>query len=220
MNKIAIYGAGGFGKEVACLINLINQKKPIWDLIGFLDDNFEKTGTSFFNLELLGGLDELNKFVEPLSIIFSIGNPSVIQKICKKINNNNILFPNIISPDCIFLDPININLGKGNLIMPQSLISSNVKIGDFNLMNCGVSIGHDTTIGSYNSFMSYSKISGGVNIVDSNYFGACSLILQQKSIGSNTVIGASSVIMRNTEDDNTYLGNPAVKILKPKSNIQ
>jgi len=25
--------------------------------------------------------------------------------------------------------------------------------------------------------------------------------------------------MRNTEDDNTYLGNPAVKILKPKSNI-
>jgi acetyltransferase-like isoleucine patch superfamily enzyme len=67
--------------------------------------------------------------------------------------------------------------------------------------------------------MSYSKISGEVCIGDSNYFGACSLVLQQKMIGNNTIIGASSVVMRNTEDENTYLGNPAVKILKPKLNI-
>ena len=219
MNNIAIYGAGGFGKEVACLINLINKKDKTWKLLGYFDDNNEIKAKKFNDLEVLGGLDELNKFTEPLSIIFSIGNPSMIQKICKKIYNNNILFPNIISPDCVFLDPNNTKFGKGNLIMPQTLISCNVSIGNFNLMNCGVSIGHDTTIGSYNSFMSYAKISGEVNIIDSNYFGACSLILQQKNIGCNTVIGASSVIMRNTEDDNTYLGNPAVKILKPKSNI-
>jgi sugar O-acyltransferase (sialic acid O-acetyltransferase NeuD family) len=218
MNKIAIYGAGGFGKEVACLINFINKNNQTWDLIGFFDDSFEKKGTSFFDLEIIGGLDELNKFKEPLSIIFSIGNPLIIQKICKKIDNKNIFFPNIISPDCVFLDQNSIKLGKGNLIMPQSLISCNVSIGDFNLMNCGISIGHDSKIGSFNSFMSYSKISGEVNIGNTNYFGACSLVLQQKKIGSNTVIGASSVIMRNTEDENTYLGNPAVKILKPKSN--
>jgi UDP-3-O-[3-hydroxymyristoyl] glucosamine N-acyltransferase len=86
-------------------------------------------------------------------------------------------------------------------------------------MNCGTSIGHDTMIGSYNSFMSYSKISGEVTIGDSNYFGACSLVLQRKNIGNFTTIGANSVVMRNTVDENTYLGNPAVKILKPKSNI-
>lgn len=27
MDKIAIYGAGGFGKEVACILNKINEKK-------------------------------------------------------------------------------------------------------------------------------------------------------------------------------------------------
>ena len=42
--------------------------------------------------------------------------------------------------------------------------------------------------------------------------------LRKKMIGNNTIIGASSVVMRNTEDENTYFGNPAVKILKPKSN--
>lgn len=36
MNDIAIYGAGGFGKEIACLIYWINEVKPQWNLIGFL----------------------------------------------------------------------------------------------------------------------------------------------------------------------------------------
>ena len=39
MNDIAILGAGGFGREIACLIDKINQNKPQWNLIGFFDDN-------------------------------------------------------------------------------------------------------------------------------------------------------------------------------------
>ena len=40
MKDIAIYGAGGLGKEVVCLIDRINksQSKPQWRLIGFFDD--------------------------------------------------------------------------------------------------------------------------------------------------------------------------------------
>ena len=38
MEKIVIYGAGGFGRELAYLIELINEKKPTYDLIGFIDD--------------------------------------------------------------------------------------------------------------------------------------------------------------------------------------
>ena len=38
--NIAIYGAGGFGKEVACLVNRINAHGDgQWNLIGFFDDS-------------------------------------------------------------------------------------------------------------------------------------------------------------------------------------
>ena len=36
MKKIAIYGAGGFGREVACFIRIINDKKPEWDLLSMI----------------------------------------------------------------------------------------------------------------------------------------------------------------------------------------
>ena len=40
MKDIAIFGAGGFGREVACLIKRINKQQPnTWNFIGFFDDD-------------------------------------------------------------------------------------------------------------------------------------------------------------------------------------
>ena len=44
MNDIAIFGAGGLGKEVACLVNKINEQEPTWNMIGFFDDNPDLKG--------------------------------------------------------------------------------------------------------------------------------------------------------------------------------
>jgi hypothetical protein len=38
---IAIYGAGGFGLEVAMLIEQIKAVRPQWDITGFFDDGME-----------------------------------------------------------------------------------------------------------------------------------------------------------------------------------
>lgn len=46
MKDIAIFGAGGFGREVACLIRSINECIDVdeerWNFIGFFDDVKEK----------------------------------------------------------------------------------------------------------------------------------------------------------------------------------
>ncbi|MCC7573091.1 MAG: transferase, partial [Candidatus Methanofastidiosum sp.] len=38
MKPLIIIGAGGFGREVAWLVNDINKQKREWELLGFLDD--------------------------------------------------------------------------------------------------------------------------------------------------------------------------------------
>lgn len=102
--------------------------------------------------------------------------------------------------------------------MFQSLVSCKVEIGDFNLFNCGVSLGHESSMGSFNTLMSYVKISGNVKIANKNFFGVSSVVLQNLEIGNDTTIGVNSVIMRKTKDSATYFGNPAIEILKPKIN--
>ena len=211
MKDIAIYGAGGFGKEVLCLINSINQQKPIYNFIGFFDDNL-KIGSSISDYKVLGSIDELNSYNKPLCLVIAIGKSQMINNIVHKIQNNKIEYPNLIAPNVVIFDKSKIKLGKGNIITFNCLLSVDVKIGDFNIINCSVCLGHDVTIGNNNILNPSVKISGNAVIGDSNFFGVCSVVLQGKKIGMNTTIGANSVIMRNTKDNCLYLGNPAIHI--------
>ncbi|MBD5391702.1 acetyltransferase [bacterium] len=212
MKDIAIYGAGGFGREVACLLRRINNEIGLqWNLIGFFDDGIS-TGTKNEYGAVLGNIDTLNNWDKQLSVVFAIGSPKAVSMLHSKITNINIDFPNIIAPDTLFLDKESVRMGIGNVFCSRCLISCNIEIGNFNTFNGYITVGHDAVIGNYNSIMPAVKISGGVHIGEGNFIGVNSVILQYKSIGNDTTIGAGAVVLRNTKDGNTYVGNPATKI--------
>lgn len=208
MKDIAIYGAGGFGRELACLIRRINAQAPMWNLIGFFDDGKPKGCETEYG-KVLGGIETLNAYPSPLSVAIAIGSPKTVKNIVGKISNPQIEFPNLFSPDTVFLDSTNISFGKGNIVCVSCTFSCNVTIGNFNVFNGFISVGHDARIGNFNSFMPAVRISGEVNIGNCNFMGVASVVLQQVSIGNDTVVGANSTIIRKTKDGNTYMGNPA-----------
>lgn len=214
MKKIAIFGAGGFGREVACLINKINEENTQsnqWQLIGFFDDGLAVGSRNEYG-EILGGVKELNEWEEELAVVIAIGSPRIVELIVSKITSPKISFPNIIAPNVIFLDNNNYKVGRGNIIGFNTSISCNVSIGDFNILNGTVSVGHDSSIGNYNSIMPFVKISGNVHVGNRNFLGVNSVIIQGMKIGENTTVGASALILRNTKDGCTYIGNPAKRL--------
>lgn len=212
MKDIAIYGAGGFGREIACLLKRINnESKEDWNLVGFFDDGASVGSKNEYG-EVLGNIDILNSWDKPLSVVFAIGSPKAVSMLHSKITNINISFPNIIAPDTLFLDKENVRMGIGNVFCSRCLVSCNVEIGNFNTFNGYITVGHDAVIGNYNSIMPAVKISGGVHIGEENFIGVNSVIHQYKSIGNDTTIGAGAVVLRNTKDGNTYVGNPATKV--------
>jgi sugar O-acyltransferase (sialic acid O-acetyltransferase NeuD family) len=213
MKNLAIYGAGGFGREIACLINEINQaaKQSKWNFIGFFDDGISPNTKNEYG-KIIGGIKSLNAFDEPLAIVIAIGDPVILKRIISKISNRRVEFPNIIAPDIRYLDENNKHIGRGNIFFSKCSLSVNVRIGDFNIFNSAIAIGHDVIIGNYNSFMPGTKISGEVIIGDLNFFGVNSVVLQRNKIGTGTTVGAGSVIMRDTNDNSTYIGNPAIKL--------
>lgn len=211
MKDLAIYGVGGFGKEIACLINLINLKKPTWNLIGFFDDNLSTKGNQISHYGLcFGGIEELNHWDKPLSVVISVGNPTAITTIVNKIKNPYVDFPNIIHPNFNIVEPETFHIGKGNIIQGGCSVSCDVSFGDFNIFNGDVVFGHDDTVGNYNIFMPAIRISGEVTIGDGNFFGVGSIILQQIKIGNNIRLGAGSVMMYRPKNGKLYIGNPAV----------
>ena len=214
MKDIAIYGAGGFGREVACLIKRINSSsnKPIWNLIGFFDDNEELKGTRNEYGEILGGMKELNAWEKELSLAVGIGSPKAVYAVINKITNESIDYPNLIDPTVVIADKDNYQLGKGNIFAANCIISIAVRVGEFNTFNNNTVLGHDDEIGSFNSFMPNVNISGGVVIGNKNFFGVKCTVLQYLKVGNEVTIGGNSLIIRNTKDGYLYMGIPAKKI--------
>ena len=208
MKDIVIYGAGGYGREIACLIKRLNAVKKEWNFLGFIDDG-EPVGKKTEYGEVLGNIDFVNSYKKKLSVVLAIGTPSILPKLAAAIINPKVEFPNLIDPDVLFLDRDNVRLGKGNILCAKCVVSCNVDIGDFNLFNIGVGIGHDASFGSYNVLMPNVNISGGVETGNCNLFGVKSTVLQYLKVGNNTKIGAHSLLMRKAKDDGLYFGIPA-----------
>jgi exopolysaccharide biosynthesis polyprenyl glycosylphosphotransferase len=71
--NVLIYGAGWAGEEILRVIN--GAKFLKYNVIGFLDDDGDKTGNSFQGLEIIGNGDRLEEFVERYDVdlvVFSI----------------------------------------------------------------------------------------------------------------------------------------------------
>lgn len=211
MKDLAIYGAGGFGKEIACMIRKINEIEPTWNLVGFYDRIYEKGYNNGYGI-VLGAIDEINAIEKDISLVIAVGDTAVVKLVVESIHNPRVSYPNIIHPSLYKLDESRFSIGRGNIIQRNCTVSCDVTMGDFNVLNGSVVLGHDVKVGNFNSFMPAVRISGEVTIGDCNFFGVSSIVLQQIRITNNVKLGAGSVLMQKPKEGNLYIGVPAKKI--------
>ena len=214
MRNIAIYGAGGFGREVLTILHDNNKLEEKWNVLGFFDDGKEK-GEIINGYKVLGGIQDLNTWPHKLSIVVALGAPSVKKDIIQRITNPRIEYPTIFHSSAIIGDNNTVKIGKGCIICAYNIITTNVIIGDFVILNLSCTIGHDTTIGEYSSFMPTCNISGEVNIGECVFGGTGSKIINRKNIGNHSTIGAGAVVIKDVPDNAVLAGVPA-KVIKLK----
>lgn len=211
MKKIAIIGAGGFGREVKMLIDQINHNEKKYEFIGFYDDNLEKE--SLVNgYKVLGTINELFQIDYNLEVVISIADPTIKKKIYETIKNNHFIsFPTLIHPN-VLIGTDEVTFGYGCIICASNIITVNISLGNFVILNLGCTVGHDTKIGDYCSFMPSVNISGEVIIENSVYVGTGAKIINLLTIGNSTIVGAGAVVSKSLPEKCTAVGIPAKPI--------
>ncbi|HEX2868276.1 MAG TPA: acetyltransferase [Ignavibacteriales bacterium] len=204
MRKIAVFGAGGFGKEVQAWI----QQTGGWEFIGFFDDG-KPVGSIVNDAPVLGGLEELNDFQEELHVVFAIGDPIVKKRIIESLTNKKISFPVLIHPSVIIGNPKYVEIGAGTIIAPNTVITTNIVIGKHVALNYSCTVGHDTVLKDYSAFMPGVNISGEVEIGECVYIGTGAKVINRRNIGDNTLVGAGAVVTKSLPEYCTAVGVPA-----------
>jgi sugar O-acyltransferase (sialic acid O-acetyltransferase NeuD family) len=208
MKDIAIFGAGGFGREVKMLLEQINAVKPLWNFIGFFDDGKEKA-IIINDSPVLGGISELNSWNKPLGVVFAIGNPITKKDLVSRVQNKNVFYPVLIHPN-VFMGDLKYNsIGEGSIITAGNILTVNISLGKHVILNLSCTVGHDTIIHNYASFMPSVNISGEVTVGECVYVGTGVKIINQIEIGEKTIVGAGAVVAKSLPANCTAIGIPA-----------
>lgn len=218
MCDIVIIGAGGFGREIQWLIERINEslthEKTQWNILGYIDD-YKEVGKVVNGYKVLGGIEILQKCTKKLACVCAIGASNTRKNILEKIKSNkNLIFPNLIDPSVIKSDFI--IKGIGNVICAGSILTVNITIKDFCIINLDCTLGHDSYMGDYVTVYPSVNISGCVVINSGTEIGTGSHVIQGKKIGENTVIGAGAVVIDDIPSNCIAVGIPCKPV---KSNL-
>lgn len=210
MKDIIIVGAGGVGRETAQLIEDINSERNQWNILGFIDDNKELHGRNINGYEVLGGIEILNSSIGKPSVVCTISNPVIKNRVLSKLNKSNIKFAKLIHPTAVVSRYV--DMGEDIIVQAFCYLSTNIVIGDHVQLNPQCGIGHDSIIGNYSSLYWNVNISGNVRIEEGCVFGTKSTVLQGISVGKWSIIGANATIIKDIPAHCTAIGTPAIPI--------
>ena len=211
MKELAIFGAGGFGREVLSLVNGINKATPSYRVVGFFDDGCKRR-ESVHGFPILGGMEDLNAWESDLCLAVAIGSPEMKRKVVESIVNPRVTFHSLIHPSVIIGDEGSVEIGEGSIICAGTIITTDIRIGKFVILNLECTVGHDAVIKDYSSFMPACNISGEVTIGEGVYCGTGVKIINQTEIGKHSIVGAGAVVTKPVPSYCTAVGIPAKPI--------
>ena len=208
MKDLIIVGAGGFGRELAQIIEDINQAEKTWNVLGYIDDNPDALEGYPTDYRIIGTITEWEPSPAE-SFVCAIADPDTKEKVTNLLKSKGAVFASIVHPKAT-IGKFN-RIGEGFIAYPNAVVTSNVTIGDFVvLLSSG--IGHDSIIGDYTTICAFSDITGGCHIGSHVWMGTHSTVIPGRTIGNHVYVGAGSVVMTDFPDHVKVLGNPARKI--------
>lgn len=210
MKDLVILGSGGFAKEVAFLVETDAFYRNEYNILGFID-NYLPVGSIILGKPVIGDDKWLLDYGHEIYAVCAVGKPESKYNIVEKfLENKRIIFPNIISSSAIVSEYI--DFGMGNIICAGTILTVDIKIGDFVTINLDCTIGHDSIIDNFSTLHPSVNVSGNVKIGKKTEIGTGTNIIQGTEIGDNVIVGAGTVIIRNIESNSTVVGNPGKKI--------
>ena len=211
MKDLIIFGASGFGREVAWAAERQNKEKPTWNILGFMDDDESIQLTEINGYKVIGKSSDVDKYPDA-NFVVAVGASRTREKIVKNMKTINpaIRFGTVIDPSVEMSDLVTI--GEGSIICAHTIITVNIKIGSHVIINLDCTIGHDAILQDFVTLYPSVNVSGITNIGHCVELGTGMQIIQGKTVGDYSIVGAGAVVVKDIPAKCTAVGSPAKPI--------
>lgn len=204
--KIAIYGPGGFGRE------LIPVARSHADVC-FLSDSESEIGVDVLGVPTYS----LREFADAeggndASVIIAIADAAVRRNLAQKVTDAGLRAGRAIAANAV-IGP-GVELGGGAILCHHTTITASARIGIHFHANIYSYVAHDCVIGDFVTLAPRVCINGNTIVEDGAYIGTGAILKQGTPdkplrIGKNAVIGMGAVVTKDVAPGAVVVGNPA-----------
>jgi sugar O-acyltransferase (sialic acid O-acetyltransferase NeuD family) len=209
MKPLVIYGAAN--PEIVKLVDAINERKEIWEIIGFLDDVKKGEVTSYMGYPILGGEESIteygNKDCSFINNVFSTTHNR--QLVREKLDKFRVNYATLVSPG---VDTRYVHIGADCVILEGVVLGTNVSIGNHVMVRANSTISHDAMVGTYVFVGPGVTICGNVTLGEGAYIGAGSVIKDGVNVGPWSTVGMGSIVNKDVAGDDIVAVAPAKSV--------
>jgi sugar O-acyltransferase (sialic acid O-acetyltransferase NeuD family) len=208
VQPIAIVAAGGFGREVAWLVEEINAERPTYEFVGFLDDSATSTPEGW---PVLGTVDAwIAAGRRDVHLVSAIGEPTTRLQVADKLARAGAAFATLVHPTVRRSRWVEIE--AGSIVCAGCILTTNITLGSHSIVNLDCTIGHDSRLGPGSSLMPGVHVSGEVTLGRGVFIGTGANLINRVTVGDWAVIGAGAVVSRSLPGGQIAVGVPATPI--------
>ena len=205
--QVAIYGTGGFARELHQLIDDVAAGGTALTCLGFLVDREFQESAVVHDLPVFGDADWLGSAPD-VSVAIGIAATAPRKRIAQTIEDRfGPRFLTLQHPRAWVGNRVAV--GTGSIVCAGALVTADITIGRHVQLHVGCTIGHDTTIGDFVTIAPGANVSGRVSIGEGTFIGTGAVVLPNIKVGTRAMVGAGAVVTKDVPDHATVAGVPA-----------
>jgi sugar O-acyltransferase (sialic acid O-acetyltransferase NeuD family) len=207
--RLAIFGAGGFGREVAWLASEVMGVSA--DLSFVVDrPEYLSAPVNEVPVRLLSDLGD----VADTPYVVALGDPQLRRRAANSCEARGLIATSLVHPRVKMSRWVEV--APGAVICAGTIITTNVVIGRHVHVNLDCTIGHDAVIGEFATLSPGVHVSGNVVIEPGAFIGTGASIINGLAgkplvIGDGSVVAAGACVTKPVDPGALVAGVPAVR---------
>lgn len=206
--KIVIIGGRGNGTVVASTIEDCKSNGQDVECIGFLNDIKDPiNGYDVLGDISAGSVERLSSEIKFIFAMSNVKQAAERYNLLQRLKIPRDRFASIIHPTSVVSSSA--QLGVGVVLMPFTLVSPNVVIGDHSQLYAQSFVGHDSILEEMVFVANNASVGGRVLVKTGSHVGSNSSLVERIELGRFAVVGLGSVVLHDVNDYEVVAGNPA-----------